>query len=438
VIGATINREGLLKVQATKVGAGTALAQIIRLVDMAQTSKAPIQRFADRASNYFVPGVIVAALLTFVVWSIMGLPFDLILLRTVAVLVIACPCALGLATPTAVMVGTGVGAENGILIKGGEYLESAERIDTMVFDKTGTLTKGELVVTDVIRDTSFEEADILRLAASAERGSGHPLAIAVVRYAHEQGLHLDEPQEFKTVMGQGIIASINGTEVLLGNRQLMSAHGVDVTLESAVQELEANGKTVMLLAVSNILEGGIALADTVREEAAGVLSALHDMGISTAMLTGDNRPAALAIARQIGINTVRSNVLPSGKSAEIELFREGGHAVAMVGDGINDAAALAQADIGISMGAGTDIAIEASDITLIKDDLRDVIASIKLSKKTMSVIRQNFGWALIYNTVGIPVAALGLLRPEFAAAAMALSSVSVVTNSLRLKRYKVK
>jgi Cu+-exporting ATPase len=438
VIGATINREGLLKVQATKVGEGTALAQIIRLVDMAQTSKAPIQRFADRASNYFVPGVIAAALLTFVLWSIMGLPFNLTLLRTVAVLVIACPCALGLATPTAVMVGTGVGAENGILIKGGEYLESAERIDTMVFDKTGTLTKGELVVTDIIRNTSFSEADILRLAASAERGSGHPLAIAVVRYAHEQGLHLDEPREFKAVAGQGIIASINGADVLLGNRELMSAHGVDVTLESAVQELEADGKTVMLLAVNNILEGGIALADTVREEAAGVLASLQDMGISTAMLTGDNRPAALAIARQIGINTVHSNVLPSGKSAEIELFREGGHAVAMVGDGINDAAALAQADVGISMGAGTDIAIEASDITLIKDDLRDVIASIKLSKKTMSTIRQNFGWAVIYNTVGIPVAALGLLRPEFAAAAMALSSVSVVTNSLRLKRYKVK
>jgi len=438
VIGATINREGLLKVKATKVGAGTALAQIIRLVDMAQTSKAPIQRFADRASNYFVPGVIAAALLTFTLWSIIGLPFDLILLRTVAVLVIACPCALGLATPTAVMVGTGLGAENGILIKGGEYLESAERIDTMVFDKTGTLTKGELVVTNVVGNTSFSEADILRLAASAERGSEHPLALAVVHHAHEQGLQLSEPREFKTVVGHGIIASLDGAQVLLGNRELMSAHGVDVTLESKVRELEADGKTVMLLAVNNTLEGAIALADTVREEAVGVIAALQGIGVNTMMLTGDNRTAALAIARQIGINMVRANLLPQGKSAEIELLREGGHAVAMVGDGINDAAALAQADIGITMGSGTDIAIEASDITLIKDDLRDVVSSIKLSKKTMNTIRQNFGWALIYNTVGIPIAALGFLRPEFAAGAMALSSVSVVANSLRLKRYKVK
>jgi Cu+-exporting ATPase len=438
VIGATINREGLLKVKATKVGAGTALAQIIQLVDMAQTSKAPIQRFADKASNYFVPGVIAAALLTFTLWSILGLPFNLILLRTVAVLVIACPCALGLATPTAVMVGTGLGAENGLLIRGGEYLESAEHIDTIVFDKTGTLTKGELVVTNVVGNASLSEADILHLAASAERGSEHPLALAVVHHAYEQGLQLGEPQEFKAVVGQGIIASLDGAQVLLGNRELMIAHGVDVTLESKVRELEADGKTVMLLAVNNKLEGAIALADTVREEAAGVITALQGMGINTAMLTGDNRTAALAIAQQIGINTVRSNVLPPGKSAEIELFREGGHLVAMVGDGINDAAALAEADVGIAMGTGTDIAIEASDITLIKDDLRGVVASIKLSKKTMNTIRQNFGWALIYNAVGIPVAALGLLRPEFAAGAMALSSVSVVANSLRLKRFKVK
>ncbi len=438
VFGATINSEGFLKIQATKVGAGTALAQIIRLVDMAQTSKAPIQRFADRASNYFVPSVIAVALLTFVVWSIIGLPLDLTLLRTVAVLVIACPCALGLATPTAIMVGTGVGAENGILIKGGEYLETAERIDTMVFDKTGTLTKGELVVTDIISNTSFSEADVLRIAASVERRSEHPLALAVVHYARERGLALDEPREFKAVIGQGIIASLDGTHVLLGNRELMSAHGVDVTLESQVRELEADGKTIMLLAVNNKLEGGIALADTLREEAGVVVASLQNMGINTAMLTGDNRTAALAIARQIGINTVRSNVLPTGKSAEIKNFREGGHTVAMVGDGINDAAALAEADIGIAIGTGTDIALEASDITLIKDDLQDVIASIKLSKKTMTTIRQNFAWALVYNTVGMPVAALGFLRPEFAAAAMALSSVSVVANSLRLKRYKVK
>ena len=442
VIGATINREGLLKVRATKVGAGTALAQIVHLVEMAQTSKAPIQRFADRASNYFVPGVVVAALLTLTAATFVGIPFNLALLRTVSVLVIACPCALGLATPTAVMVGTGLGAENGILIKGGEYLESAEHIDTIVFDKTGTLTKAELVVTDVVisnaHDAPLTETDILRFAASVERGSEHPLAQAVIQRACDQHIETTEPREFKAVMGEGVIASVDGTQVLLGNRKLMSAHGVDVTLEPMIRELEAEGKTVMLLAVDNTLEGGIALADTVREEAAGVVAELQNMGIKTAMLTGDNQTAALAVAKRIGIGTVRYEVLPAGKAAEIASLREGGHEVAMVGDGINDAAALAEADIGISMGTGTDIAIEASDITLIKADLEDVVASIQLSKKTMRTIRQNFGWALVYNSVGIPIAALGFLRPEFAAAAMAFSSVSVVANSLRLRGYKVR
>ena len=442
VIGATINREGLLKVRATKVGAGTALAQIVHLVEMAQTSKAPIQRFADRASNYFVPGVVVAALLTLTAATFVGIPFNLALLRTVSVLVIACPCALGLATPTAVMVGTGLGAENGILIKGGEYLESAEHIDTIVFDKTGTLTKAELVVTDVVisnaHDAPLTETDILRLAASVERGSEHPLAQAVIQRACDQHIETTEPREFKAVMGEGVIASVDGTQVLLGNRKLMSAHGVDVTLEPMIRELEAEGKTVMLLAVDNTLEGGIALADTVREEAAEVVAELQNMGIKTAMLTGDNQTAALAVAKRIGIGTVRYEVLPAGKAAEIASLREGGHEVAMVGDGINDAAALAEADIGISMGTGTEIAIEASDITLIKADLEDVVASIQLSKKTMRTIRQNFGWALVYNSVGIPIAALGFLRPEFAAAAMAFSSVSVVANSLRLRGYKVR
>ncbi|MGZ4944586.1 MAG: heavy metal translocating P-type ATPase, partial [Halobacteriota archaeon] len=439
--GATINREGLLKVRATKVGGETALAQIVRLVEMAQTSKAPIQRFADRASNYFVPGVIVAALITLVATTLTGVAFDLALLRTVSVLVIACPCALGLATPTAVMVGTGLGAENGILIKGGEYLEGAEHIDTIVFDKTGTLTKGELTVTDVIsgdcQGAALPEREILRLAASAERGSEHPLAQAVLKRARDAAIAPLEPQEFKAVAGEGVIASVDSTHVLLGNRKLMSAHGVDITLEPTIRELEAEGKTVMLLAVDEVLRGGIALADTVRQEAPHVIAELQDMGITTVMLTGDNQTAALAIAKQLGINTVRSEVLPPGKAAQIVSLREGGHEVAMVGDGINDAAALAEADIGISMGTGTDVAIEASDITLIKDDLRDVVASIHLSKRTMRTIRQNFGWALVYNTVGIPIAALGFLRPEFAAAAMAFSSVSVVANSLRLRRYKV-
>ena len=438
VIGATINREGFLKVQATKVGEEAALSQIVRLVEMAQTSKAPIQRFADRASNYFVPGVASAALLTVAVWSALSLPFNLALLRAVAVLVIACPCALGLATPTAVMVGTGLGAENAILIKGGEYLESAERIDTIVFDKTGTLTKGELTVTDIIDNESLSEVDILSFAASAERRSEHPLALAIIQHASEMKVEICEPHEFKSVVGQGVMASLDGKRVLLGNRELMRAHGVNVTLESSIRELEAEGKTVMLLAVNNVLEGVIALADTVREEASGVITELRDMGIKTAMITGDNQMTANSIARQVRIDKVFSEVLPQDKSNEVRLLREGGHVVAMVGDGINDAPALTQADIGIAIGTGTDIAIEASDITLIKGDLRDVVASIKLSKKTMNTIRQNFGWALIYNTVGIPVAALGLLRPEFAAGAMALSSVSVVANSLRLKGYKVK
>ena len=442
VIGATINKEGFLKVRATKVGSETALAQIVRLVEMAQTTKAPIQRFADRASNYFVPTVIVAAVLTFVAATFVGVPFNLALLRTVSVLVIACPCALGLATPTAVMVGTGLGAENGILIKGGEYLESAEHIDTIVFDKTGTLTKGELTVSDVFnvdgRAPPHPKTDILSLAASVERGSQHPLAKAVIQRADELGIESTEPREFKALAGEGIIASVDSMQVLLGNRKLMEAHGVDITLESEIAELEAEGKTVVLLAVNNRLEGGIALADTVRAEAAGVVTELNDMEIDTAMFTGDTEAAGLAIARQAGISTVRSQLLPQGKASEIAFFRKTGRTVAMVGDGINDAAALAEADIGISMGTGTDIAIEASDITLVKDDLQDVVASIKLSKKTMRTIRQNFGWALVYNSVGIPIAALGYLRPEFAAAAMAFSSVSVVANSLRLRRYKVR
>jgi Cu+-exporting ATPase len=436
VIGATINREGLLKIEATKVGADTTLAQIIRLVDIAQTSKAPIQRFADRAASYFVPGVVAAAILAFAAWTFLGLPSNEVLLRTIAVLVIACPCALGLATPTAVMVGTGLGAENGILIKGGEYLERAEDIDTIVFDKTGTLTEGVLTVTNVF-GYSFPEAEILRLAASAEWGSEHPLAQAVLRCAAEMGVDSSPPQDFKAVGGQGVTASVNGVEVALGNKALMSARGVEIKQSATIREFEAQGKTVMLLAVNATLAGGIALADRVRAEAASVVKELQNMGIQSDMLTGDNQTAARAIATQIGIRSVHAEVLPQGKTAEIVRLMEGGNVVAMVGDGINDAAALAEADVGIAIGTGTDVAIEASDITLLQADLRGVVASIKLSKRTMTTIRQNFGWALLYNSIGIPVAALGFLRPEFAAAAMAMSSVSVVANSLRLKRYKL-
>jgi Cu+-exporting ATPase len=437
VIGATINREGLLKLRATKVGAETTLAQIVRLVDMAQTSKAPIQRFADRAASYFVPGVVVAALFTLVMWTFVGLSFNDTLLRTIAVLVIACPCALGLATPTAVMVGTGLGAENGILIKGGEYLERAEDINTIIFDKTGTLTKGTLAVTNVFGNASLSEEDVLRLAASAEWGSEHPLAQAVLRRASELGIVASPPHDFKAIPGQGVVASLDGAEVAVGNRALMNTRGVQITQETKVRELEAEGKTVMLLAVNGSLAGGIALADTVRGEASSVVSELQHMGINAAMLTGDNQTAAQAIAAQIGIRNVRAEVLPQGKAAEVTRFVESGSVVAMVGDGINDAAALAAADVGIAIGTGTDVAIEASDITLLQADLRGVIASIKLSKKTMTTIRQNFGWALVYNTIGIPIAALGFLRPEFAAAAMAMSSVSVVANSLRLRNYKL-
>ena len=437
VIGATINREGVLQLKATKVGADTTLAQIVRLVDMAQTSKAPIQRFADRAASYFVPSVVAAALFTFVAWILVGLPFNEALLPTIAVLVIACPCALGLATPTAVMVGTGLGAENGILIKGGEYLERSEAINTVIFDKTGTLTNGTLVVTNVFSNSSLSEEDILRLAASAERGSEHQLAQAVLRRAAELGITTVPPQDFQAVAGHGVVASLDSKEVVLGNRALMNAYGVDLAQESKISELEAGGKTLMLLAIDGALAGGIALADTVRGEASSVVRELQRMGIGTAMLTGDNQTAARAIAEQIGIQSVRAEVLPQGKAAEVTRFMKKGSVVAMVGDGINDAAALASSDIGIAIGTGTDVAIEASDITLLQADLRGVIASIKLSRKTMTTIRQNFGWALVYNAIGIPVAAFGFLRPEFAAAAMAMSSVSVVANSLRLKRYKL-
>lgn len=438
VIGATINREELLRVKATKVGADATLAQIIRLVEMAQTSKAPIQRFADRAASYFVPGVVFAAIFTFAAWAFAGLPFNEALLRTIAVLVIACPCALGLATPTAVMVGTGLGAENGILIKGGEFLERAEDVNTVVFDKTGTLTEATLEVTNVFADALKSETDVLRLAASAEWGSEHPLARAVLRRAAELGIAATAPQDFRAVPGQGVIASLDSAEVALGNRALMDARGVEITGPATIQDLESKGKTVMLLAENGTFVGGIALADRVRDEAPIVIAELQDLGIQTAMLTGDNKAAARAIATQIGIQSVRAEVLPEDKAAEVTHFMESGNVVAMVGDGINDAAALAKADVGIAIGTGTDVAIEASDITLLQADLSGVVASIKLSRRTMTTIRQNFCWAVIYNSVGIPIAALGFLRPEFAAAAMAMSSVSVVANSLRLKRYKLR
>jgi Cu+-exporting ATPase len=438
VIGATINLEGILKVKATKVGAEATLAQIIRLVEMAQMSKAPIQRFADRAASYFVPGVVFAAIFTFATWIFVGLPFNDALLRTIAVLVIACPCALGLATPTAVMVGTGLGAENGILIKGGEFLERAKDVNAVMFDKTGTLTEATLEVTNVFADASKSEADILRLAASAEWGSEHPLARAVLRRAAELGIAAEAPRDFRAVPGQGVIASLDGAQVALGNRALMEARGVEITAAATIRDLESAGKTVMLLAENGTFVGGIALADRVRDEAPVVIAELHDMGIQTAMLTGDNKTAAHAIATQIGIQSVRAEVLPEGKAAEVTHFMESGNVVAMVGDGINDAAALAEADVGIAIGTGTDVAIEASDITLLQADLSGVVASIKLSRRTMATIRQNFGWAVAYNSVGIPIAALGFLRPEFAAAAMAMSSVSVVANSLRLKRYKLR
>ena len=443
VIGATINRTGAFKFEATKIGRDTMLAQIIQMVQEAQGSKPPIARLADKIASVFVPAVIGTASLTFVVWLAFGPDPALTyaLLNFVAVMIIACPCALGLATPTSIMVGTGKGAEKGILIKGAEALETAHKIDVIVFDKTGTLTKGEPVVTDII-NTHLEKRDVLLYAASAEKGSEHPLGEALLKKAGEEGLELLQPENFRAVPGHGIRTSVEGKEVLLGNEKFMEDESVALNdLPASAVKLSEEGKTPMFVALEGKAVGIIAVADTLKESSADAVRALQKLGIQTIMITGDNKRTAQAIAARAGIDRVLSEVLPDDKAREVKKLQSGNKVVAMVGDGINDAPALAQADVGIAIGTGTDVAMEASDITLIQGDLRGVVASIALSRATINNIRQNLFWAFAYNTVLIPVAAgilfpfFGiLLNPMFAAAAMGMSSVTVVTNALRLRK----
>lgn len=451
IIGATMNKLGSLKFRATKVGKDTALAQIVKLVEDAQGSKAPVQRFADRISAIFVPAVVGAAFLTFIVWLFVvpnfvdasfyaaATPFVKALLAGTAVIVIACPCALGLATPTAIMVGTGKGAENGILIKSGDALETAYKIKAIVFDKTGTLTHGKPVVTDLGSFSDADQSDSFRLAAALERSSEHPLAEAIVNHAKERSLVLPEVTGFAAVPGHGVEGTVEGHRVALGNRKLMVREGVDIApFEQRIVTLESEGKTVMLTAIDGQPAGLIAVADTLKDNSKEAVARLTKMGVAVYMITGDNRRTAEAIAAQAGIapDHVLAEVLPEHKAEEVGKLQAKGLTVAMVGDGINDTPALAKADVGIAMGAGTDVAMETGGIVLIKNDLRDVVTAIELSRATMRKIYQNFFWALGYNTLGIPVAALGLLRPEIAGAAMALSSVSVVSSSLLLRRFK--
>ncbi|WP_174590925.1 heavy metal translocating P-type ATPase [Methanocella conradii] len=436
VIGATINKTGMLKVRATKVGSDTMLMQIVKMVEEAQASSAPIQRIADRVSAYFVPAVIAVAILTLLGWLLIMRNITMAILSFVAVLIISCPCALGIATPTALMVGVGKGAEAGILIRGGEYLERAQALNTVVFDKTGTLTKGEPSVTDIIGEN---KDDILRLSAIAEKGSEHPLGEAIVRAARDKGILLKDPEKFEAVPGQGISVTIEGKDVLVGNRRLMQANGIDIGgFEDSLRSFEEQGKTAMLVAVNKKAVGAIAVADTLKESSAEAVAELKKLGIETIMLTGDNERTAKAIAQQVGIDRVIANVLPGEKENVIKKLRVEGRVVAMVGDGINDAPALAASDIGIAVGSGSDVAKETGGIVLIRDDLRDVVAGIMLSRATMRKIKQNMFWALFYNAAAIPIAAVGLLNPIIAAAAMAISSLTVVTNSALLRRYKIK
>lgn len=448
VVGATINKTGTFTFKATKVGSDTMLAQIIKLVQEAQGSKAPIQRLADLVSSYFVPVVIMLAIATFVVWYNFGPDPVLLfaLLNTVAVLIIACPCAMGLATPTAIMVGTGKGAEHGILIKDAESLEIAHKINTIIFDKTGTLTKGKPEVTDiVVALPETNENEVLSMAASLEKGSEHSLAESIVGEAEKRNLKLVAVDKFKAVPGHGVEGSIDAKKILLGNRKLMAKEGIDIQkLNNEIDRLENEGKTVMMLGLDNSLMGLIAVADTLKETAKEGIALLKKLKIEPIMITGDNLRTAQAIAKMVGIERVLAEVLPDQKEAEVKKIQAEGKRVAMVGDGINDAPALAQADVGIAMGTGTDVAIEAADITLINKDLRSVAAAIQLSKKTMRTIKQNLFWAFGYNAILIPVA-MGvlypfwgiLLNPIFASVAMATSSVSVVSNSLLLKRKKI-
>lgn len=443
VIGASINKTGFIKYKATKVGRDTALSQIIKLVEDAQGSKAPIAKMADVISAYFVPIVIGLAIFSAIAWLIAGETPVFALTIFISVLVIACPCALGLATPTAIMVGTGKGAENGVLIKGGEALEITHKINTIVFDKTGTITEGKPVVTDIV-SRGKENNILLALAASAEKGSEHPLGEAIVRAAIEKNIELKSLENFNAIPGHGIEVVIENESILLGNLKLMKERSIDIgELRGEADRLANEGKTPMFIAINNSLEGIIAVADTVKPSSINAIKELHNMGIKVAMITGDNKKTAEAIAKQVGIDIVLSEVLPEDKANEVKKLQGKDDKVAMVGDGINDAPALAQADIGIAIGSGTDVAIESADIVLMRSDLMDVIVAIKLSKATIRNIKQNLFWAFGYNVLGIPVA-MGvlhifggpLLNPMIAAAAMSLSSVSVLANALRLKKFK--
>ena len=443
VIGASINKNGFIKYKATKVGQDTALAQIIKLVEDAQGSKAPIAKIADVMSAYFVPVVISLAIISSVSWLIAGESFIFSLTIFISVLVIACPCALGLATPTAIMVGTGKGAENGILIKGGEALETTHKIDTIVFDKTGTITEGKPKVTDIITN-SISEEELLILAASSEKGSEHPLGEAILNEGRNKNLKLKKIDKFNAIAGQGIDVIIENKNILLGNRKLMIDQNIDITIfNDKVEDLSNQGKTPMYIAINKEIKGIIAVADVVKVSSKKAIETLHKMGIKTVMITGDNENTAKAIAKEVGIDNVLAEVLPEDKAKSIKKLQDENKKVAMVGDGINDAPALAKADIGIAIGSGSDVAIESADIVLIRSDLMDVSKAIKLSKATIRNIKQNLFWAFAYNVLGIPVA-MGvlhifggpLLNPMIAAAAMSLSSISVLLNALRLKNFK--
>lgn len=452
LIGATINKQGLLKFEATKVGKETALAQIIRLVEQAQGSRAPIQRVVDQVSAYFVPIVIVLSVVVFAIWLLSGAGFVPALLRLVAILVIACPCAMGLATPTSIMVGVGKGAENGILFKNSAALEQAHKLTAIVLDKTGTITEGEPTVTNILSssDATMNQEELLRLAASAERGSEHPLGEAIVRSANDRNLTLATPTEFEAIAGHGIAAEVDGRHILLGNMRLMTRENVALNgLEPKAEQLQNEAKTAMWLAVDRQASAVIAVADSIKEGSKEAVKKMHDLGLTVVMMTGDNQATAEAIAKEVGIDRVFAEVLPGDKANYVAQLQEEGYKVAMVGDGINDAPALAQADVGLAIGTGTDVAMETADVTLMRGDLRSVPQAIKLSKGTMRNIKQNLGWAFGYNVALIPIAAgilapfvwapdfLRQLHPILAAGAMAFSSISVVSNALRLRGLKI-
>ena len=453
VIGATMNKQGLLKVKATKIGKETALARIIKLVEQAQGSKAPIQRVVDRVSAYFVPFVMGAAFLVLVIWLLSGAGFVPALIRLTAVLVIACPCAMGLATPTSIMVGVGKGAREGILFKDSAALEQAHRLNAIILDKTGTITRGEPAVTDIFprEESPFSDEELLRLAASAERGSEHPLGEAIVRSAKEKGLELDEPIAFSGIAGHGVRAEIDNHRILVGNLRLMQQESIppDSGLETKARQLEQQGRTAMWLSVDDRALAVIGVADTIKVGSKEAVAKLKILGLTVVMMTGDNETTAREIAAQVGIERVFADVLPGDKAAKVKQLQDEGYLVAMVGDGINDAPALAQADVGIAIGTGTDVAMETAAVTLMRGDLRSVPQAIALSKATMRNIKQNLGWAFGYNTLLIPIAAgilapfpwapgfLQQLHPILAAGAMAFSSLSVVTNALRLQRWKL-